>query len=69
MTAKSSGRTPSSSAKSQKDADTLALEKSLTDHLGLVVSVDLKGDGEKGDMRIRFKSLEQLDGLIALLKN
>ncbi|MEP1443091.1 MAG: ParB/RepB/Spo0J family partition protein [Hyphomicrobiales bacterium] len=69
LTAKSSGRTPSNSAKPQKDADTLALEKSLTDHLGLVVSVDMKGDGEKGDMRIRFKSLEQLDGLIALLKN
>ena len=69
LTAKSSGRTPSNSAKPQKDADTLALEKSLTDHLGLVVSIDLKGGGEKGDMRIRFKSLEQLDGLIALLKN
>jgi len=69
LTAKSSGRAPSSSSKPQKDTDTLALEKSLTDHLGLVVSVDMKGDGEKGDMRIRFKSLDQLDGLIALLKN
>ena len=69
LTAKSSGRTPSNSAKPQKDADTLALEKGLTDHLGLIVSIDMKGDGEKGDMRIRFKSLEQLDSLIALLKN
>lgn len=69
LTAKSSGRTPSNSAKPSKDADTLALEKDLTDHLGLIVSVDMKGDGEKGDLKIRFKSLEQLDGLIALLKN
>ena len=69
LSAKSSGRAPSSSAKPQKDADTRALEKELTDRLGLIVSVDMKGDGEKGDLKIRFKTLEQLDGLVSLLKN
>lgn len=69
LSAKSSGRKPSSSAKLQKDPDTIALERQLTNHLGLVVSIESKGDGEKGDLRIRFKTLEQLDGLVRLLQN
>jgi ParB family chromosome partitioning protein len=45
----------------QKDADTRALEKTLSDALGLVVELDHRG--ESGELRIHYKSLEQLDAL------
>ena len=45
----------------QKDADTRALEKTLSDALGLVVEID--HHGESGELRIRYSTLEQLDGL------
>jgi ParB family transcriptional regulator, chromosome partitioning protein len=48
-------------AKAEKDPDTRALEKALQDVLGLTVSIDHKGHG--GELRIRYKTLEQLDGL------
>jgi ParB family chromosome partitioning protein len=49
-----------------KDADTRALEKSLSDTLGLEVTItDRKG---KGDVRIRYASLEQLDDVVRRLK-
>jgi ParB family transcriptional regulator, chromosome partitioning protein len=44
-----------------KDPDTRALEKALQDVLGLDVSIEHKGKG--GEVRIRYKTLEQLDGL------
>jgi ParB family chromosome partitioning protein len=44
-----------------KDPDTRALEKALQDVLGLSVAIDHKGQG--GELRIRYKTLEQLDGL------
>lgn len=69
LSAESSARTPAESARIQKSPDVLALEKELANHLGLAVSVDLKGDGERGDLKVRFKSLEQLDGLIRLLQS
>jgi ParB family transcriptional regulator, chromosome partitioning protein len=47
--------------KAEKDPDTRALEKALQDVLGLTVSIDHKGHG--GELRIRYKTLEQLDGL------
>jgi ParB family chromosome partitioning protein len=50
-----------SAARPQKDPDTRALEKALQDVLGLSVSIDHKGQG--GELRIRYKTLEQLDGL------
>jgi ParB family transcriptional regulator, chromosome partitioning protein len=46
----------------EKDADTLALEKRLSDALGLVVSIAHRGNG--GEMKIRYKSLDQLDEVI-----
>ena len=49
-----------------KDADTRALEKELGDALGLVVSI--AAHGETGELRIRYKSLEQLDDLVRRLK-
>ena len=48
-------------AKAGKDPDTRALEKALQDVLGLTVSIDHKGQG--GELRIKYKTLEQLDGL------
>ena len=48
-----------------KDADTLALERSLSDVLGLKVQLAHKGQG--GQLRIEYKSLEQLDELCRLL--
>ena len=50
----------------QKDADTLALEKLLTDTIGMIVSVDHKGRG--GVLRVSYRSLEQLDELCRRLK-
>ncbi|MBB4038924.1 ParB family chromosome partitioning protein [Microvirga flocculans] len=47
--------------KAAKDPDTRALEKALQDVLGLTVSIDHRGQG--GELRIRYKTLEQLDGL------
>ncbi|MFL5136866.1 MAG: ParB/RepB/Spo0J family partition protein [Microvirga sp.] len=48
-------------AKVEKDPDTRALEKALQDVLGLTVSIDHKGKG--GELRIKYRTLEQLDGL------
>ena len=50
---------------SAKDADTRALEKRLSDALGLVVSVDHRGEG--GTLRIRYRDLEQLDAVLKKL--
>ncbi|TCK29942.1 ParB family chromosome partitioning protein [Ancylobacter aquaticus] len=41
------------------DADTAALQRRLSDELGLAVT--LKHDGEAGEIRIRYSSLDQLD--------
>ncbi|RUW44042.1 ParB/RepB/Spo0J family partition protein [Mesorhizobium sp. M8A.F.Ca.ET.021.01.1.1] len=63
--------TPSNGAKpaapaAEKDADTLALEKLLTDTTGMIVTVDHKGKG--GVLRVAYRSLEQLDELCRRLK-
>jgi ParB family transcriptional regulator, chromosome partitioning protein len=49
-----------------KDADTVVLEKRLSDALGLVVTIEHRGDG--GELRIRYRSLEQLDAVIGRLE-
>lgn len=49
------------SEKLPKDADTKALEKRLTDTLGLKVTVGHKPGKETGDLKIKYTSLEQLD--------
>jgi ParB family chromosome partitioning protein len=48
-----------------KDADTLALEKQLSDALGLSVTLEHKDRG--GKLEIRYKTLEQLDGICSRL--
>jgi ParB family chromosome partitioning protein len=53
-------------AKPQKDADTVALERSLSDSLGLDVKIAHKGEG--GKLTISYKSLEQLENICRLLE-
>lgn len=61
----SSLETKSAKPASEKDTDTLALERSLSDVLGLKVQLAHKGQG--GQIRIDYKSLDQLDELCRLL--
>ena len=49
----------------QKDADTLALEKRVSDALGLTVAVNHRDPG--GSVQISYKSLEQLDEVMRRL--
>ncbi len=50
----------------EKDADTRALEKQLADLLGLEVEISYGASG--GDVRIRYRTLEQLDDVCRRLK-
>jgi ParB family chromosome partitioning protein len=50
---------------SAKDADTRALERRLSNALGLEVSVDHRGEG--GTLRIKYRDLEQLDAVLKKL--
>lgn len=52
--------------KAEKDADLKALEASLSDTIGLRVSIDHGARG--GVITIAYKTLEQLDGITALLR-
>jgi ParB family chromosome partitioning protein len=52
-------------AASMKDADTRALERRMSDVLGLEVSVDHKGEG--GTLHIKYKDLDQLDAVLRKL--
>ncbi len=49
-----------------KDADTRALEQALSEALGLVVTISHRGGA--GDVRIRYRDLEQLDTLCHKLR-
>ena len=49
-----------------KDADTLALEKEVSDTLGMNVTIDMK-DIHNGKMAISFKTLDQLDDVLQRL--
>ena len=48
-----------------KDPDTVALEKRVSDALGLQVSVSHKGEG--GVLQIFYRDLEQLDEVLRRL--
>ena len=54
------------SAGTAKTADTRALEKRLSDALGLKVSVDHRGGS--GTLRIKYRNLEQLDAVLRKLE-
>ncbi len=58
----------SKTAKAQKTADIRALEQRLEDNLGL--KIDLRhGDKEKGELRIKYSNLDQLDEVCRRLQN
>ena len=61
-----SGASKGSSAK-PKDVDTIALERDLSNLLGLKVTVD--GTGAKGALKIEYDNLDQLDFIIEKLKS
>lgn len=54
------------SRRDQKDSDTLALERTLSDALGLEVSINHTTSG--GQIKISYKSLEQLEEVCRLLE-
>jgi ParB family transcriptional regulator, chromosome partitioning protein len=49
----------------QKDPNTRALEKTLGDALGMTVEINNRG--ERGEIRIRYESLDQLDAICRML--
>ena len=53
-------RSGAGAASEGKDADTRALEKNISDQLGLKVEISFSGD-KGGEVRVHYKSLEQLD--------
>lgn len=61
------GSTPSNLEKKsqEKDADTLALERNLSDRLGLKVEVNHKSRG--GQLKIDYKNLDQLESICRIL--
>jgi ParB family transcriptional regulator, chromosome partitioning protein len=60
------GKPQSRKRSAEKNADTLALEKRLSDALGLVVNIDARG--ESGVVSIRYRNLDQLDDLAQRLE-
>ena len=62
---KTVGKRPRTSV--NKDADTLALEKRLSDVLGLTVGIEHRGKG--GVLRVRYSTLDQLDEVIRRLES
>ncbi|WFU01782.1 ParB/RepB/Spo0J family partition protein [Rhizobium sp. CB3171] len=57
---------PVSARKDEKDSDTLALERTLSDTLGLDVAINHRGSG--GQVKISYKTLEQLEEICRLLE-
>ena len=59
-------RSGSAAVKVDKDADTLALEKRVSDALGLAVTVSHRDPG--GTVQISYRNLEQLDEVVRRLE-
>lgn len=57
---------PSAPKSEQKDSDTLALERTLSDSLGLDVRINHRGGA--GQVRINYRSLDQLEEICRLLE-
>ena len=57
---------PAGARKDEKDSDTLALERTLSDALGLDVAINHRGNG--GQVKISYKTLEQLEEICRLLE-
>jgi ParB family chromosome partitioning protein len=56
---------PRAAAEDRRSADVIALERDLSQRLGLAVAI--KAKGEAGELTIRYKTLEQLDDLLGKL--
>jgi ParB family chromosome partitioning protein len=65
--AHASGKAVKARQRGTKDADTAALEKRLSDALGLTVTIDHRGQG--GVLSIRYRGVEQLDEVIRRLED
>jgi len=65
--AASEGRAPQRRPRTPKDADTVALERRMTNILGLNVSVNHRPEGA-GSLQIQYKSLEQLEDVLRRLE-
>jgi ParB family chromosome partitioning protein len=61
------GRKSGTRTRAGKDADTAAVEKRLSDALGLAVDIDHRGQG--GVLRVRYRTLDQLDEVIRRLES
>jgi len=61
----SAGRTTSKADKPEKDTDLIALERSLSNLIGLQVTITTQTRG--GDLSIHYNTLDQLDEVIARL--
>ena len=64
--AAAAGKAKTKRARAAKDVDTLAVEKRLSDALGLSVTIDTRG--EKGVVQIKYSDLDQLDEVIRRLE-
>jgi ParB family chromosome partitioning protein len=64
--ARASGKSTKEHKRALKDPDTAALEKRLSDALGLTVTIDHRGQG--GVVTIRYRGVEQLDDVIRRLE-
>jgi ParB family chromosome partitioning protein len=58
-------RQPAAKEPEQKDPETAAVERDLSDRLGL--RVEIRAGRHDGTLAIKYKTLDQLEGLIALL--
>jgi len=61
------GKAPKSAARREKDPDTRALEKAIEDVLGLSVSITHGSRG--GELKIKYRTLEQLDAVCRRLRD
>jgi ParB family transcriptional regulator, chromosome partitioning protein len=65
QTHRSGPHVPHPPVQPDKDPDTILLEKDISAHLGIRVSIDHTGPG--GSVTLRYRNLEELDGLCQLL--
>ena len=63
----SGGRPTAPKAAVHKDADTLSLERQLSEMLGLKVAIDVRNRDGSGSLTIQYQTLEQLDDVIERL--
>jgi ParB family chromosome partitioning protein len=60
------GQAPAKAKNAKVDRDIVALQEELSDQLG--ASVSIKSSGKGGTLSIRYHSLDQLDGILSLLR-